>query len=313
MPYLLVAEGDIIHASDALEGVLSRFTEITGARITNAYPPRAIVDSMGKQLPRRQTDRFDAENEWQVSINGKVYSFHNYAFPYEYYYVHRTPSRAKSHEDCASEQTMLYGHGSPYVAMQITANATPVQLACAIESECRHFMNIPKPLLRLAFNNPGALKNPGVEWSHETSEGETHRWICGPKKSYGILIAIETNENPTPFLWLTGYFDRDRATRFIYAMADYWSIEHHHDTHCDIVWGDTILEAVAAAMKFLDRSISDMYMDEDVTALNESFRLRNLLRDAYLHPINPAVFNLSHPSAPPALAAEAKWLHSVAF
>lgn len=317
MPYFLVANGGIVHAADALDGVLSQFSELTGARITKADPPRAIVDSKGRDIRYEQTALFDEKDGWHVVVDDQIFSFHRFDRPYKYYYVHCTPPLDDYREGYMPECTTLYGHDHPAVAMRVAANATSAQIADALKEVPKMFnldlAGVPEPLLRLALKNPSAIQDLGPEWSYTTLEMEAHGWIRGPQKNYGILTSTEPHEDQMPFFWLTGYFDKERATRFIRAMSDHWTAEHRIDAHCSVVWGDTALEAASATMKDLEEDINDAYAGDDAMALEESLRLRTRLRDAYLHPTNPEEFFLSHPTAPPALAAEAMWLRRVAM
>lgn len=306
MPHYLVHEGAVLYGADTLEGVLKYFTERTGVRITNADDsPRGAFDADGVDIRYEQSDLFDDEEDWQVNVDGKVYSFHRTWKPCKYLYLHRTPALNDYSDAPQPDATRAWGHDDPAAAMRAAATAGPARLqdrlrklsewdysessdeddAPAPPNGPPKLRDVPEPLLRLALALPGAMPpGAGPEWSHESPDAGSHRWIRAPQRQCGLVLHPELScsgwePRAPPFMWLVGYFDRERAERAVMAVCERRAAEEWQTPGCVVVWGDDVPAAAAAAMRLLGPKIVSTY-DDDGHALDDCSELMTLLRDA---------------------------------
>lgn len=305
MPHLLLLDGQIVRAAKTQCGILRKFSEMSGAHITNPHPPRGVVDADGNELGA-QPPGLDAEDAWQVSVRGEIYSFHRFEREYRYYYFHAPPQRLYPDGGHAPEAPALYGHDHPARAMAAAAAAlSPLVLAthperALYESELR---GLPPPLRRLGRADPGALRNPGPDWEHYAPGGETHRWIRAPRKHYAIVVApdplraLRTPRAPgaenAPFLWLEGYYDTSAVACALHEMEERWRSWLGEVPAYALEWGDDAAQAMNYAAAAIEQEFAEQNADAG-EQVDVSHWLRALLRHAFLHPVPPDRFYAPH-------------------
>lgn len=274
-----------MYGADTMDGVLMYFSWLTGVNIRNAHlPTRQAFDANGVDIGYQQSGLFNSHNNWEVNANGKIYSFHYFSVPCRYLYLHRSQKRENGRDLLQPETLLTRSCDDPAAVMRLATTATPSELRGALNDWSRVYRkrskdgsstidDVPTPLIRLALEMPEAISaTAGPEWWHDSLEAGSHRWLRAPQRQCGLMLHPEKSAygwglKPPVFMWLIGYFDRERAERIVRAATEHHANANWQQSGCVIIWKEDVAEAASAAFEMLKSRLLSVPPQSDVIAL----------------------------------------------